>query len=67
MPSPLALGHFISLNLCLFHLLVQKYFDHAQIFLTVFNIFEHVQIFLTVVKSDILPYKSAYLSMVKNI
>ena len=25
--------------LCLFHLLVQKYFDHAQIFLTVFNIF----------------------------
>ena len=29
--------------------------------------FEHVQIFLTVVKSDILPYEFAYLSMVKNI
>ena len=29
--------------------------------------FEHIQIFLTVVKSDILPYKFAYLSMVKNI
>ena len=24
---------------CLFHMLVQKYFDHAQIFLTMLNIF----------------------------
>ena len=29
--------------------------------------FEHVQIFLTKVKSDIFPYKFAYLTMVKNI
>ena len=29
----------VYLHICLFHLLVQKYFDHAQIFLTVSNIF----------------------------
>ena len=34
--------------------IVQKYFDHAQIF-------------LTMVKSDILPYRYANLCMVKNI
>ena len=59
--------HGLRTHECLFHLLVQKYFDHAQTFLTVFIFFEHVQIFLTMVKSDILPYKFAYLSMVKNI
>ena len=36
-----------------------------KFFLTLFNIFEHIQIFLTKVKSDILRYKFAYLSMVK--
>ena len=29
--------------------------------------FEHEQKFLTMIKSDILPYRFAYLSMVKNI
>ena len=61
-------GHFCcTVNLCLFHLLVQKYFDHAQIFLTKFNIFWMCSIFFTLVKNDILPCKFAYLSMVKNI
>ena len=32
-------------NQCLFHLLVQRYFDHAQIFLSLFNIFRTRSIF----------------------
>ena len=39
----------------------------SKIFWPYSYIFDCVPIFLTVVKSDILPYKFAYLSMVKNI
>ena len=49
------------INVCLFHLLVQKVFFLSS------NFFEHVQYFLIMVKSKILPYKFTYLSMVKNI
>ena len=67
---PFSISHFS----CLFHLLVQKHFDHAQFFLTMFNIFEYIQIFLTMVKSEILPFKLAklfecsqkYLNIVKK-
>ena len=58
-------------NFCLFHRLVRKYSDHAQIFLTLFNnfwtrsnFFDHAQKWYMYY---LINFKFAYLNMVKNI